>query len=199
MKSVFLFSIIALCLSFTYQKSNAWNLAKEKNNIKVYTRFRDGSKIKEFKAVANFNCTLAQVEKTLVNIKTMNQWYDKVEKVEMLQQISNNEAIYKIYFDFPAIVQDRYSTIKAIIKKDNIGNIFIKTSFFSVPHKEEKSRIYVKEIASEWSITGSDGNVTLEHIAFMNPAGFIPEWLVNSNLTDGPIRTLSNLKALVVK
>lgn len=181
-------------LLFINPAPNEWSLAKEKNGIKVYTRIKEGQKLKELKAVAIYNCSKDALYKTFIDIQHMNEWYDMVEKVQLLKQVSPTEGIYKIYFDFPSLAGDRYSTIKASIRRESNGDIRVETKFSAIEHTAEEDYVYVKNIESAWKISGKDGQLSVEHTAFMDPSGSIPNWIINATLTDGPIKTLTNLK-----
>lgn len=181
-------------LLFISPAPNEWSLTKEKNGIKVYTRIKEGQKLKELKAVATYNCSKDALYKTFIDIQHMNEWYDMVEKVQLLKQVSPTEGIYKIYFDFPSLAGDRYSTIKASIRRESNGDIRVETKFSAIEHTAEEDYVYVKNIESAWKISGKDGQLSVEHTAFMDPSGSIPNWIINATLTDGPIKTLTNLK-----
>lgn len=190
-----LITVFFLTPSFIFQES--WNLAKEKNNIKVYTRISPGLNIKEFKAISTFKTTKDKIKAELKDVTKMNEWYDMVEKVEILKTISPNEVVFKLYFDFPAMVDNRYSTIKATLHEGENGDFNIVTKFENINHEALDDYVFVKNIRSEWRISGKDNAVSVEHIAYMDPSGNIPQWLVNSSITDGPIKTLTNLRARI--
>ncbi len=174
--------------------SSDWKFIKEKNDIKIYTRIKkSGSNLKEFKATTTFKFTKSQVEKEFVDISKMNQWYEMVEKVELIEKISSREAIYKIKFDFPFGVSDRYATIKAKLSYDKDNNLLVSSKSHTIKHNPFPDCVYVSNLESKWIFSGSDNNLAVEHSGFMDPAGNIPEWMVNTNLTDGPIKSIGNL------
>ena len=88
---------------------------------------------------------------------------------------------------------DRYSTIKASIRKESNGDLRVESKFYAIEHIAEEDYVYVKNIESAWKISGKDGKLSVEHTAFMDPSGSIPNWIINATLTDGPINTLTNL------
>jgi hypothetical protein len=191
MKS-FMFACIAISLmSFATE----WKLAKTKDKITVYTRaYSSKSSLKEFKAVTSLNATKDQVEALLLDVKNMTNWYDMISDVQVIKVLSGNSAIYRITFDFPMIVQDRYTTIKASLVRDANGNIIVNSAYEDIAHTPVKNAVLVKNLNSSWTIAGKDNELTVTHIGFMDPAGNVPDWLVNSSLVDGPIKTLSAMK-----
>lgn len=196
MKSLFIILMSALFITSDIN----WELAKEKNGIKVYTRKKTGYDFKEFKAVTNFRCTKDKIQAEFVNIEAMSQWYDMVEKVELLKKVSESEAIYKLYFDFPSFTTDRYSTVKAGLTRDKVtGDISVYSKYIEVQHQKEADRILIKNIETSWKIKGPDNNLSIEHQGYLDPSGSIPMWIFNSGLSDGPYKTLMNLKKRVEK
>jgi hypothetical protein len=194
MKFLFLLLMPVLCLTTLHQ----WELAKDKNGIKVYTRKKDGYTFKEFKATTTFKTTKDKMEAEFLNIKGMSLWYDMIEKVELIKKISNNEAIYKLYFDFPSPTTDRYAVVKASLTKDvKTGDILVNSKYHAIKHNPEPDRIQVTNIESKWVIKGSDFALNIEHSGHLDPAGNIPLWMFNSGLSDGPYRTIMNLKKRV--
>ncbi|MBK8698807.1 MAG: hypothetical protein IPN29_04420 [Saprospiraceae bacterium] len=194
MKLILSLAAAFILLSF-HSGNEPWVLSKEKNGITVHTRKKEGENLKEFKATSTFNCTKEKLEKEFMNVRQMHLWYDMVEKVELLKEISPTEAVYKIYFDFPSLAGDRYSTIKAVIKKETgTGDLLVDTKYFPITHKPEEDRVFVTKIESHWRVSGRDGQLQVEHSAFMDPSGSIPQWIINATLTDGPIKTLTNLR-----
>jgi hypothetical protein len=194
------FTIILLALwSFTFTNNNPWILSNDKEDVKVYTRIKDGSSIKEFRAVTTFSCTKEELEKELKNLTAMSTWSDMVNQVQVLKQISQDEAIYKVSFDLPPIVKDRYTTMRATIKRTLNGHIEVQSFYYEFPHQKEPNKIFVKNIESKWLITGSDGNLQVQYEAYMDPGGSLPSWLINYSITDGPIKTLSSLRKKLQK
>lgn len=172
-----------------------WKLEKQKDNISIYTR-KTTTNLKEFKAVTTYKTSLEKIKNELSNVQNMNTWYDMITKVEVLKQISKTEAIYKIYFDFPPITSDRYSIINGNLTFEN--NILkVKTKYVEFPHVKEKDRVLITNIYSEWTIKKEGDLLAVEHIGFMDPSGSIPQWLINSNVVDSPMRTIKNLKKRV--
>ena len=189
--------ILSISLLFLLSNENLseWKLEKQKDNITIYTR-KTKFNLKEFRAVTSYNSTLDKVKNELSDVKNMNLWYDMITKVEVLKQISKTEAIYKIYFDFPAITSDRYSIIQGNLTHDD-NTVKVKTKYVDFPHTKETDRVLITNIYSEWSVTKNGNKLDVEHIGFMDPAGSIPQWMVNTNVVDSPMKTIKNLKRRV--
>lgn len=188
-------SVVALLLVSSIVSSDEWKLEKQKDNISIYTR-KTKFNLKEFKAITTYNSKLEKVKNELSDVKNMNLWYDMITKVEVLKQISETEAIYKIYFDFPAITSDRYSIIQGTLSADE-NSVTVKTKYVDYPHTKEKDRVLITNIYSEWKVKKNGNLLDVEHIGFMDPSGSIPQWLINTNVVDSPLKTIKNLKKRV--
>ena len=60
-----------------------------------------------------------------------------------------------------------------------------------------KENIAKKEKYDFESITKNGNKLDVEHIGFMDPAGSIPQWMVNTNVVDSPMKTIKNLKRIL--
>jgi hypothetical protein len=187
-------SLLTYLFFITSHSLSDWILAKSKGDISVFTRTRKGEKkLLEFKAVTTMPFSKKQIEKEFVDISNMNKWYDMVSEVKLLKKISNTDAIYSIVFDFP-IVSNRYAIVRATLSYDPEGNLVVTSKSTSLPHTPIANCIYTSNLESSWLFSGDDFKLNVEHKGFMDPAGIIPQWLVNSSITDGPIKSIINLK-----
>jgi hypothetical protein len=189
---LYIFSLVSTTLLFS-QKD--WKRVVDKDNIKVWTKTYDKDGIKQFKAETVYNENINTVVAALMDVEYSNNWYDMVEKVTILKRYSDTDAIYRIDFDFPALVSDRYTTVRASIKRDEAtGNYIVKTKYERYDIPSDDSRVYVNKLESEWTISKIDENSTkVYHAAFMDPNGSIPAWMVNTSVTSGPVKTLKGL------
>lgn len=73
--------IICLILGFsnTYGQQD-WQLKKEQNNIKLWTKSLEGSKLLQFKAETYIKADLEVLYSVMRNVESMHKWYDKVKK-----------------------------------------------------------------------------------------------------------------------
>jgi hypothetical protein len=74
------------------------------------------------------------------------------------------------------------------------NNLLVNSKFYDIKHTAYEKCVFVTGIESKWIISGKDNDLTVTHTAYMDPSGNIPDWIVNTSVTNGPIKTLSNLK-----
>ena len=190
-----------LLIPFLVLSQKEWTKAVDKNGIKVWTKTYNTRGIKQFKAETTFNANIHTVVAALMDVEGSSKWYDMVSKVSVLKRYSVTEAIYRIDFNFPAFTTDRYSTVKASIRKDEAsGDYIVKTKYEPFKIEEDKSKVFVDNIESEWRITAIDDQHTkVYHAAFMDPNGSIPVWMINTSVTSGPVSTLTDLGKVLSK
>jgi len=175
-----------------------WELQKDKKGIKVWTKDYPDSKFKQFKATTKIKASLKNVVAVFLDIENMGEWYDRVEKVTMVEKISAMEGTYKIDFELPWPVKDRISVVRAILSHDPATNVVTVRTKYEDGIITESDRLVVTDMHSEWILTPvEDGYVDIFHKGYMHPAGSLPAWIANSGVKDGPLKTLSALKEIL--
>lgn len=191
--------ILLLLIPTCVLSQKDWTRAVDNNGIKIWTKTYNERGIKQFKAETTYNANIQTVVAALMDVEGSSKWYDMVSKVTVLKRFSKTEAIYRIDFNFPAFTTDRYSTVKASIRKDEAtGDYLVKTKYEPYKIEADKSKVFVDNIESEWRITAIDDQHTkVYHAAFMDPNGSIPVWMINTSVTSGPVSTLTELKKVL--
>lgn len=175
-----------------------WELQKDKSGIKVWTKDYPNSNFKQFKATTKFKAKLENVVAVFLDIENMGAWYDRVEKVTMVEKISEMEGTYKIDFELPWPVADRISAVRAKLSHDPNTNVVTVRTKYEKGIIENSDRLVVTDIQSEWVLTPEAGGyVSIFHKGYMHPAGSLPAWIANSGVKDGPVKTLTALKNIL--
>lgn len=193
--------IICLILGFsnTYGQQD-WQLKKEQNNIKLWIKSLEGSKLLQFKAETYIKADLEVLYSVMRNVESMHKWYDKVKKVVLLKKNSDSEGIYLLEYGLPLPFENRVSTLKGSISFDKIkGLIKVNSDYhiFKIPELYQDYPL-ISQIKSSWEIESvTNGMVRIVHSGYMNPGGNIPLWVINESVTSAPIKSLTNLKKLL--
>lgn len=193
--------IILVFAIFSVFFSNAqadWELQKNKNGIKVWTKDYPNSKFKQFKCKTRIKADLKNVVAVFLDIENMGAWYYRVETVTLVEKISDMEGTYKIDFELPWPVADRISAVRATMSHDpSTDEVTVKTSYEDGIIKDS-DRLVVTDMHSEWVLTPEEnGYVHIYHKGYMHPAGTLPAWIANSGVKEGPVKTLTALKEIL--
>lgn len=194
-RSIFLFFCTILFIT-TDAFAQSWNLAKDKNGIKVYTRKMSGNTLKDFKGKVSIKASADKVAALLKDIDNYESWMPGCSDSRILKQEGNTFYQYFVQ-DAPWPVSDRDCVTKCVVSKNGDGSyqfdIVQANNFKGAP--TSKSNVRIPSINSYWKITptGTDA-CQVEYFANSDPGGSLPDWLVNSAVVDQPFDTLTNLR-----
>ena len=193
----FLVVISLFCIGNTQLISQPdWEVQRDESNIKVWTKDYPNSNFKQFKAETTLNTSLQNVVAVFLDIENMGLWYDRVEKVELVEKVSDMEGIYILYFALPWPVADRISAVRATLSYEpNTNTVYVDTNYEPGVITTDTEALLVTNMHSEWELTSTaGGSVHIYHKGYMDPAGSLPAWISNSGVKDGPIKTLLALQ-----
>ncbi len=183
-----------LLLSVSFQAAQ-WKLAKNSDGIKVYTREFPNSDIKEFKAVTIVKTPIKNIEKLLDNTEELPEWMENVITAKTLKEINPQEKYVYFAIEFPWPFSDRDMVMKETKTLKSDGSILYATrsAYDYAPEKEDFVRMKIAQ--GRWEIFPVSATETKVVYQFYgDPAGSIPNWLVNMFIVDGPYKTLKNIK-----
>ena len=199
MKTYFKSILLLFLFSINANSQSDWTLAKNDQQIQIYTRDVQGSKIKEFKATTNVKADINQILEMLINFGDYSKWIDGCQSGNLLKKITPNKFIYRITLSLPWPLKNRDAVIEALISKESNGIVTFtmneNTSFL----KTQEEYIRMPKFRGKWVLTPKEnGFVQVEQQIHAEPGGSIPAWVANSKVTDGPLATFINLKKKVV-
>ena len=193
MKTILLLLIFAFLGTTSIGQEN-WELQKDKKGIKVWTKDYPNSKFKQFKATTKIKAELKNVVAVFLDVENMGAWYDRVEKVTLVEKVSEVEGIYMIDFELPWPVADRISAVRAILTHNPINNVVTVNTKYEEGIIKDSDRLVITDMFSEWLLTPVEGGfVEIYHHGYMHPGGSLPAWIANSGVKEGPVKTITAL------
>lgn len=188
-----LFSILSLNFSLA---EDPWELEKNSNGIKVYTRYTSKSSIKEFKAITTINADKLKISNILMKVGNYVSWYPDISESSLLKILNINERIVYYKLDVPWPADDRDAVLKFEIKKQS-HEILIKINCLSNYKAKNDGVVRIIKASGFWKLT-TNGNKTKVVYQFLtDPAGSLPAWIINMMIVDNPYQTLVSLKKKV--
>jgi ribosome-associated toxin RatA of RatAB toxin-antitoxin module len=189
--------IFALAILFTpteVYSQEQWELKKDADGIKVYTRLAEGSSIKEFKAITTLPVAASQILAVLKDVEKYPLWIEDVENARTINGSENNLSFY-YQLDLPWPVKNRDMALdmnithradSIILKLTNNNNI--------VPVDEDFIRMH--NVVGQWSLYPISSNSTsVIHQFLADPEGSIPAWVINAFIVEGPYKSMKNLES----
>jgi len=176
--------------------SQDWELRKNEDGIKVYTKPTKGDGFDSFRAEMDVNLSVAQIENFLRHMDKYPDAFPDTKELRILARPNDSTQIQYTLTDAPWPVSDRDGIYELIFIKDKkTGNL--KTVARALPEyllrKEDIVRI--EKSNTFWIVEKIGPNkCRLEYIVHADPGGNIPEWLANSAAVDVPFNTFKNIK-----
>ena len=194
----FLFLLSMFCSAAATAQPN-WEIAKDKNNIKVYTRKEATSKFKQIKVVATINGTIDKLLKVMMDAGSNKEWVFNTANSYIIKRISPFESISYTETNVPWPASNRDIPLHMQLIPDAKANtlkIIANGLPNAIPHKQGIVRI--PYFNSRWDVK-FDGKNTLNIVYYleMDSGGAVPAWLVNMFIAKGPYETFSGLAKMM--
>jgi len=178
-----------------------WQLKKVDQGISVYTRNPENSAFKELKAVAYIKTSISSIVALLYDFDDYPEWVYKCGKSSTLKIINENEFIHYQTVLAPWPVDNRDFVIHIKREQNKITKVVTIRSY-AIGNYIPAFPGYVRimNFNASWVITPQkDGTVEIVYQLLVDPAGYVPAWIVNMVILDGPFDTMNNLKDWVFK
>lgn len=196
MKNIIILIACFVLFGFTFL-AHKWELKKEENGIKVYTKKVEGSKYEKCKALTNIKANLNVVFNFIKNPVNYKKFNDRIESIDVIKETKDKVLYYiKVDMPWPVCSRDGIYEITVKYKTDNEVLLVNRALPELLPEQEGYIRIYLAD--TFYKLTKKENNSCYVHFEqHINPNGDVPAWLSNYYLVDGPIGNLTVLKDLL--
>ncbi len=190
-----IFSLLLILLT----GDTTWELKKNKNNIKVYTRKVSASDFKEMKCTTQVKSSLSSIVKVLTDVNYFTLWIYKCIEAAEVKRTDDSEIYSYQLFDAPWPLDDRDVVARLKVKQDGKTKVVTAHSVLAdglVPVKEDVVRI--KNFHTTYTLTPlGNGWVEIDYELGTEPGGNIPAWLANLVMVNGPFTTQQLMNGLI--
>lgn len=202
-KNIALITLLVSITCFTSFNSPQpdWQLKKSSDGIEVYTRDAENSDFKELKSVGHLKTSMTSIIALIYDWESYPQWVYKCGKSSTLKKISETELLHYQTLIAPWPATDRDFIVNIKIQQDVKTKIVLIKSY-AIPDYIPPvfDNIRIKEFTASWTLTPEkDGSIELVYQLLVNPGGYVPAWIVNMAMIDGPLETMLNMKEWVIK
>jgi hypothetical protein len=174
-----------------------WSLKKDKDDIKIYTRSVDSSKIKAYKAEMTVKSTLDKVKNIIVDGDQLYVWNYKAIDSKLLKKPSESTYLIWMALDLPWPLRNR--DFVTSIKLNRISKDVIRIDIMAASDQYEVQEDYLRMISFEgyWLLEQQGNIVKITHEMYGDPGGNLPSWFVNSTITRAPYYNFAALRERV--
>ncbi|EDP96893.1 START domain-containing protein [Kordia algicida OT-1] len=190
-------AIVSLLFFTPLLAQEDWKLKKDKDDIKIYTKSIDSSKIKAYKVQMTVKSSLNTVKEIILDGDQLHNWNYKAIDSKLLSKSSENKHLVWMALDLPWPLRNRDVVILLTtrrITKDAL-RIDIMAASDAYPILDDYLRITYFE--GYWLLEQKDDMVKITHQMHGDPSGNLPSWFVNSTITRAPYYNFLALKEKV--
>lgn len=191
-------AVLVLSVLAAHAQDN-WELRRDENGIKVYSRKQQGSKLVELRLVTSLNATEAQLVDAMTDVDNYPRWIYSNKKSSIIKKINDRDIIYYTQTHLPWPVQDRdlvtelaitpatATTPLTMTAKSIQGILGAKPDYIRVPYSSATWRI----------VPAAENKVDIDYTFSVDPGGSVPGWLVNMTVAKGPYESFMKLAELL--
>jgi len=200
-KRAFFTACILLLFTAYAAAQTEWELKEDKEGIRVYTKKVDNSPLKAVKTVCTVNTSLSTLTAVLLDINSSADWVYETKRITLLKQISPAELIYYSEINIPWPVLNRDFIVLLKVTQDEKTKAVTVMGYNKPDYlPENKNIVRIQQSYSKWLITPlQNGQVKIEYVLQVDPAGSVPAWMINLFATKGPFETFRKLREQVKK
>lgn len=196
-KNLLLLFFFALALHASAQ--NNWDLSKDENGIKVYTRKTDSSDFKSVKVETLFTGTCEKLAGILMGVDKNIKWVYNTKSLHLIKRFNDNELIYYAETSLPWPMKNRDQAIRINLYPDS-ANHALKITTAGEPKAipVTKGIVRVPYFLGVWNVKQiSSTKISIEYYLNVDPGGSVPAWISNMFVAKGPYETFVNLSKLL--
>lgn len=198
-------SLVLIPLLLLSADEPRWKLAAEDDGIKVYGREREGSEVREMRAIGLIDATPQEVWKVLRDLEAYTKTMPYTEEAKVLKKSEGDkETLFYSCLNTPLVSRRDY-IIKLVDESDwKEGKGFLKVTWTAVndqdalkPVKEDIVRVRVND--GYWLLEPrEDGKKTFAtYYVYTSPGGSIPNWIANKANGIAVPKVFSSIKKAV--
>jgi hypothetical protein len=195
---LFISGIFMLFHGESVPENTEWELAKEEEGIKVYTRYIENSEIRAFRAEALMEGKLSEFVSVFKDVENFPELFSNNQYSSIIEMHDTIQWHYVIT-NVPWPLSDR-DGIYTYTYRQNYQNKVVTINIAADPDRlpENEGLIRIQKVTGQWIFEPVDVNkvmVTLEMHA--EPGGSIPGWIANMFVIDSPVRDFKRLRERV--
>lgn len=191
-----LLAALLLALSGAAQAADDWNLAYDREGIRVYLSAAAGSPYQQFRGVSTMKASVRTLTDLQENLRVACKWLYACAEMRLLEVDGDSTWVY-LTTDLPWPTMPRDIVLKVTTELRDDGTLLrhLRTDPGKVP--EVAGLIRVQRLTGEWVMKPlGERQTEVTYQLKADPAGDVPGWLANRFVVDAPVVTLRTLRAV---
>lgn len=185
-----------LLLFASSASAGEWSLVKNSDDIRVYSRKAEGSEFNEMRAVTTLNANMVAVVGLLRDYEARNRWDGFSGETLVYKIISPTEELVYLHSDLPWPVSDRDMLMHVRWSQNSeTGVVSMESSAMEYKLAPQADRVRVTNARQSWTLTpAGEGKIELRAKIFLDPAGPLPGWLLNTLSVETPYDAFNKIR-----
>jgi hypothetical protein len=199
------YSIPLLLLSLTaglpLAAQKNWELKKDQDGIKVYSRADDIARFNDLKVEMTLTAKLSSLAALILDVDNYSNWSFNTEKSYVLKKISFSELYFYtlIHSPWPASNRDLAVHLR-LVQDSNTHVLAISAIEIANFIPEKKGIVRVPLSVERWTVTPhAGGKISIRYELQLDPGAAAPPWLINMFSVKGPFETFTHLREEIQK
>lgn len=196
-------NVVGLVLLLTASGSMAgeWELARDRNGVKVWTREDAGYPIRAFKATTVVESSLTGLVTLILDTDHIRRWAYRIIKVEVLEKDDAAATfVIRTETDFPWPLANRDVILTGQITQDEKTRVVTIRSRSTLPGQYPLHPDFLRmpDMVGDWILRPLAGGwVEVTMTGRADPAGNIPPSVVNLIIHETPYQSLLELRRVI--
>jgi hypothetical protein len=193
--------IVLIGVSISSFAQEKWQLVKDQDGIRVYTRRLDNERYKEIKADFELKGSADQLIGILQNVSHQNEWSYGTKKAYLIRKKNKDTLIYYSEISLPWPLSNRDLVIELSFKRDTLNKMLhIQAKSIAGILAAKPNLVRVPFSLALWDVNILPNKLLRVQYTFStNPGGALPAWLVNFAASIGPYNSFHKLKDIIRK
>jgi hypothetical protein len=191
-----LLAALLLALSSTVQATDDWNLAYDREGIRVYLSGAGDSPYQQFRGVSTMKASVRTLTDLQENLRVACKWLYACADMRLLEVDGDSTWVY-LTTNLPWPTLPRDIVVKVTTEQRDDGTLLRHLSADPGKIPEVEGLIRVQRLSGEWVMKPlGDKQTEVTYQLKADPAGDVPGWLANRFVVDAPVVTLRTLRAV---
>lgn len=187
-----------LLLAGVTSHASEWDLVRDRNGIKVWTRDEPGFPIRAFKAVTVVEASLTGLVTLIMDTERVDTWAYRVVRIEVLARDDDaGTFVIRTETDFPWPLTNRDVVLLGKVTQDEkTRTVTIRSrSLPAGQYPVHPDFVRMPEMVGDWIFRPlPGGRVEVTMIGRADPSGNVPPGVVNLIIHETPYLTLAGLR-----
>ncbi len=174
-----------------------WDLKKDSEGIKIYTRTVPNSPHKALRATFTMKGTLDILQGILLDISKQTDWVYSTKTSSLVKRIGEHDLVYYSEKSMPWPVTNRDAVVRITITRSDANTMLVNAISVAGVVPDKKGIVRVPFSKVNWEVKVVNANtLSVVYEALVDPGGSIPAWVVNMFSTKGPFETFKSIRAI---